>query len=166
MTPTVERLIVYGLIAVAGLTAKCTYDHGQREAGALQERLKATTATLDSVRTVRRGRDTVYRRDTLVRTRTQVAYRELRDTLVLSDTVTVTVRESVLVALADTAIAACNAVVLTCEARVGGLLSELRLTGTQRDTWKARASPSLLVRVGRAALWVGVGYGVRAATVR
>jgi hypothetical protein len=112
--------------------------HSERE-GELTERLRALATERDTLRTRAARRDTVYQRDTVKLTGTVTRFRTLVDSLVRTDTLTV--RESVLVAAADTLIQACRATITTCEQRVA---DRDRIIANERAT---RATADALFRV-------------------
>ena len=151
------------LVLVAG---KCGYDARRRAEGEMRLRLRAADSTIAALQTTARRVDTTYVRDTLRLWRTADRITTLIDTLRLSDTVTLTVRESVLVESASALYAQCSAAVLTCEHRVALRDSLIRSITWERDAWKRRAEPSFITRATTAAKWLAVGYVVRLAQER
>jgi len=96
---------IYGgialLMAVAVfLTSKSCYDRGVVEKAALQASQKHLLEQADSLRTELKVSNERIAHDTVVRNRTLISYRSLRDTLVITDTVQV----KVALARADTVI--------------------------------------------------------------
>jgi hypothetical protein len=134
------------ILASAGLVG--TYNAKQRASGAAAVRDSIAAHAIDSLQKVSRQRDTLYTADTVVKWRTVVRAETLLDTLLLSDTVTLTVRESVLVFAADSAIQACRSIVLSCEARVAVRDEFIAAISADRDQWRRRASPSLYQQGG------------------
>lgn len=93
--------------------------------------------------------DSVFQRDTVRLSRTLTRFRTRVDSLLRTDTLTV--RESVIVATADTTIRACQRAVTSCTERVAARDSMIVLLGFQRQTDAARhraelarANPRLL----------------------
>jgi hypothetical protein len=108
----------------------------QRQIGAMRERLRVSDSTL-AVREAEGARlDTVFRRDTIRLTRVIQRTTTLLDTLLHSDTVTLTQRESVLVFVADSLVGACTAAVDSCTALNSNLIQRLQLTEQQRDAYR------------------------------
>lgn len=97
-----------------------------------------------------------FRVDTVRTTEVVTRWKVLRDTLTFSDTVTLTVRESVLVAAADTAIAQCTRTLDTCEAIVAAKDSQIT-TLTAQVTNEAKRSPGFFRRTAKGFQWLGAG---------
>lgn len=165
-SPLTERIVGVALIVALGWFGKCTYDGRRRAEGAEAVAIAQRKAALDSLAIERRRVDTQYVRDTVRLWRSIESVRTLLDTLMLSDTVVLTKRESVLVFAADTAVKRCQAAVLTCERRVFLADSTTAVLTIDRDYWRERARPSLLTQLSTAAKWLAIGYGVRAVTTR
>jgi hypothetical protein len=141
-----------GILALALaflLMAQCE----RRRVGAREAELRAEIAELrrDSVTQAREiGRvDSVFTTDTLRLTGTVTRFRTRVDSLLRTDTLTV--RESVIVAAADTAIRACQSAVTSCAQRVAARDSMLVLLGMQRaadrrlfEARLRRANPRIL----------------------
>ena len=110
------KLPWYAPLALAGALALSVYScqRAEREKGATKVLLAQSEAVGDSLRARRAVVDTVYRTQTRTLTRTLATVDTLRDSLTITDTVEV-VR---FIAAQDSAIVACQRVVLTCEARV------------------------------------------------
>jgi len=149
---------VVAVLVAAG--AKGCYDHGQREQGALRERLRAADSTAKALAVSVRRVDTVYRRDTLRLTRALTRWDTVRagvDTLTMRDTVAVPV-EVVrwVVASADSAVSACRSVVQTCEQRVA-VRDSLLDVQRRRLAIMAKQRPGFVRRWGERAALIGVG---------
>lgn len=147
-------------IAVALLSAtlwvKACYD------GELGRRL-TLEHTADSLRVSlarqRKATDSLakaFRVDTVRLTQTVTRWRTLRDTLTFSDTVRLTVRESVIVAAADTAVAQCTRTLDTCEAIVAAKDSQL-VTLRAQIMNEARRQPGFFRRTAKGMQWLGAG---------
>jgi hypothetical protein len=103
----------------------------EREVGrwkAIGQRLQRDSA--EAANRIRRV-DSVFTRDTITYTRRRDVYRDRVDSIQVTDTVTV--REQVIIAAADTAIRACEAVVTSCQARVAVRDSLIAILGQQRE---------------------------------
>ena len=130
------------LIAVAvGGGWLLSHDARQRELGALRERLRTADSLLVGAEARTSRLDSVVRVDTVHLRRIETRTVRLIDTLLHSDTVTLTQRESVLVFVADSLVTACRSAVDSCTALNGNLLDRLRLTESQRDAYR-RLQPS------------------------
>jgi hypothetical protein len=154
-------LIKAGVVAVVAgslLMAKCGYDGKRRAEGAAAVRDSIAAARIMMLERQRSWRDTLYVRDTVPKWRTVRMTETLIDTLLKSDTVVLTRRESVIVFAADSAIQACRSIVLGCEARVAVRDSLLTAITADRDVWRRRSSPSLITKATTALKWLGVGY--------
>lgn len=152
------KVVPWVLLALALVFGKCTYD-GRRRSEGREDVLVAENVRLqDSLRKRLVRVDTAYLTDTLVKWRTVRSTETLIDTLLRSDTVTLTRRESVIVFAADSAIQACRSIVTSCEARIGVRDSLIRAITWERDHWKRKSQPSLLTRISTAGKWLAVGY--------
>lgn len=162
MNPRLRHALPWLVVAVLGLFAKCTYDGRRRaegrEAVALEQRRVAEKQLLAARTRV----DTVYRVDTARLWRTVTRTETLLDTLLKSDTIVLTKRESVLVFVADSLIGQCRAAVLTCEARVRVRDSLNAVLLQDRNYWRGRSSPSLLTRLSTASKWLAIGFVIGA----
>lgn len=156
--------LLYGLLALLLAAVKLTHDHGQRRAGALEERLKTAERTAAALARSTRTTDTVYRRDTLRLTRREVRWRD--SVVARVDTLADTVRVPVeivrwVVAEADSVISSCRAALSTCELRISqrdSLIANLR----QQVRIHEQAKPSRLKQWGERALWaVALSVAVR-----
>jgi hypothetical protein len=145
----------------AAWTFKSYYDGQVAERALLQH-------TADSLKLAARGHAkradslaAAFRIDTVRLTTTVQRWRTLTDTLRWSDTITVpiTVRESVIVAVADTAIAQCERTVFTCTALVASKDSMLTTVRAQLRNEIARR-PGLFKRSAGALKWALVGAGL------
>lgn len=129
------------------LFSRCQHDASQRKLGASNQLNAILTDSLRESERRGRGIDTVHLRDT-VRLRTiETRTVTLLDTLMHSDTVVLTKRESVLVFAADSLVTACRAAIGSCEQTAVNLREQLSLTTAQRDLWHRRAQPSLWEQV-------------------
>jgi hypothetical protein len=147
---------VVAVLVAAG--AKGCYDHGQREQGALRERLRAADSTAKALAVSVRRVDTVYRRDTLRLTRALTRWDTVRAGV---DTITDTVAVPVevvrwVVASADSAVSACRSVVQTCEQRVAVRDSLLDVQRRQLAIM-AKQRPGFVKRWGERAAWLAAG---------
>jgi hypothetical protein len=146
MTPRMSRLLPglapYVLAVAVGGGWLLSHNAKQRALGAAAIRDSINAARIDSLTGASARRDTLYVTDTLTRWRTVRTTETLIDTLLRSDTVVLTRRESVIVFAADSAIQACRSIVLGCEARVAARDSLLSALTDDRDRWKGRARPS------------------------
>lgn len=150
--------LLYLLLALSLLGIKLTYDHGQRQVGVVNERLRVTDSTVSVLQKRTKAVDTVYRRDTIRLTRRVQSWDTVTRTVAaLPDTVRVPV-EVVrwVVREADSTITACRSVVMTCEQRVaardsliGTLQARGRILEQQRPSrlrpWLERAAWAGLV---------------------
>lgn len=150
--------LLYLLLGLSLVATKCTYDHGQRQAGILSERLRVT----DSVNVVLQRRtktvDTVYRRDTIRLTRRETRWRD--SVVARVDTLSDTVRVPVevvkwVVAEADSTIQACRSVVQTCEQRVALRDSSISTLSRQLQL-ERKQRPSGLKKWAERAAWAGL----------
>ncbi len=158
MKALIVKALPYVAIAALLLMAKCTYDGRRRAEGVLAIAIAEHRRTVDSLQKQQRQQDTQYIRDTVTRWRTVRSTVTLLDTLLHSDTVTLTRRESVIVFAADSAIQSCRLIVTACEARLLTRDSLLKAITWERDLWKQRSQPSWLTRTTTALKWAGVGY--------
>lgn len=128
--PRPATLLSWALVAALVLAYGCE----QRKVGLAQAGEREARRVLDSLAHVARARDTVYVRDTVRLWRTVTAYDTARvtDTLTRNDTVFVPR------AVADAAITACVATVLTCEGRVADRDQQL---ATWERRWATREKP-------------------------
>ena len=150
------RVAALAALAVAALAAKSCYDGSVAERALLQH-------TTDSLRVVLARQahradslEKAFRVDTVRLTQSVIRWRTLRDTLTFSDTVRLTVRESVLVAAADTAIRQCTRTLDTCEAIVAVKDSQITTLQAQVRAERKRR-PGWFKRTTRAATWLALG---------
>lgn len=155
--------VVLAFVLLFGM--KSCYDHGVAErlhlqitADSLTRALKVETKRADSL-----GK--AYRVDTVTLTKHLTAYRTLYDTLTHSDTVRLTVRESVFVQKADSAINACVRTIKTCEALQAEKDSVIQTLGAQVENERKRR-PGFFKRVGESVKWVAAGVLIGAVVVR
>jgi len=150
-------------LAALGLFAKCTYDGRRRAEGREAVEIQKREAVEDSLRQRTLPRvDSVYVRDTLTLWRRVTTTQTLLDTLRLSDTVTLTKRESVLVFVAESLVVSCRSAVLSCEARVSARDSLISTVTLDRDYWRRKSSPSLLTQLSTAGKWLAIGFVIGA----
>ena len=104
-----------GSLVVVAVIALALYGREQRQRGRAEAQVAALEQLNDSLKQVQARVEVVYRTDTVRLWRTLARYDTARvtDTLTRNDTVFVPR------AVADEAVAACTATVLTCEQRVG-----------------------------------------------
>lgn len=150
-----SKALPWGIALLALTLCGALYDANQRADGVNRERLRVADSTIQALHASRSRVDTVYTRDTVRLWRTVEHTTTLIDTLMHSDTVTLTQRESVLVFVADSLVTQCTQTVLDCEQRVAVRDSLVRMTGLERDLWKQRASPSLVSKLMTGAKWIG-----------
>ena len=175
--------LLYLLLGLSLVATKCTYDHGQRQAGILSERLRVT----DSVNVVLQRRtktvDSAYRKDTVALNAALARYAAARqelsrrmatssvsekvvhisDTVVLervavytTDTLEVPVEVvKWVVAEADSTIQACRSVVQTCEQRVALRDSSISTLSRQLQL-ERKQRPSGLKKWAERAGWAGL----------
>ena len=114
------------------LSAQCERRKANEQIGGYRERieqlLRDSVARAVAIRRV----DSVFTRDTVRLARTLTRWRTRVDSIARAETLTV--RESVIVAAADTAIRACNVAVASCTRRVSERDSMIVLLGLQRAT--------------------------------
>jgi hypothetical protein len=155
---TRAAIIGYGLAIAATIGAKVTYDAGQREQGALRERLRVEVAAAKALgRSVQRT-DTVYLRDTVRLTRRLTQWDTVtRVVESIPDTVRVPV-ETVrwITATADSTIRECRIVQQTCEQRVAVRDSLLNVQRRQIEILTKQRS-GFVKRWGERAVLIGVG---------
>lgn len=100
----------------------------------------------------------VLRVDTVRLHTVTLRWQEFRDTLLRSDTITLTRRESIMVVRADTVIRECAATLAVCLASNAVRDTVIR---QWRVKWDARPKPpGLWSRLSTRALWLGAGYGL------
>lgn len=155
-------LLPWLVTALISAGAVRCYNEGQREMGAMAERLRVADSTAAALSSRARVIDTVYRTDTVRLTASVASWRaavaRLEDSVAVlalrsPDTVRVpveVVRE--VVVAADSAIQACTAVVQTCEQRVA-VRDSLLAVERQRSAILARQRPSAFRVWGERALW-------------
>ena len=136
-------LLVVALLFWRWMDRRNAEDMGKWQA--IAKRLQADSAR--AANAIRRT-DSVFFADTITLTRTRDRFVRVVDSIRTTDTLTV--RESVLVATADTALRACQAVVTSCVARVAARDSLIATLGQQRtadrrlfDARLRRANPFL-----------------------
>lgn len=134
------KAVFTALLFLALLVSKCAYDHNRRLEGRNNLLQQQNAQLQDTLRRHVRARDTLYIRDTTVKWRIVQRAETLLTTLRLSDTVTLTRRESVIVFAADSAIQACRSIVTSCEARIGVRDSLIRAITWERDHWNGSLS--------------------------
>lgn len=146
-------------VLALSLFSKSVYDARRRAEGREQiERAARVEAEVD-LRKARTKVDTVYAVDTIPFWRTVRRTETIIDTLLHSDTVTLTQRESVLVFVADSAINQCKNIVTICEQRVAIRDSLLTVISADRDYFKKKAQPSLITQGSSALKWLAIGAG-------
>ena len=118
-------LLVVALLFWRWMDRRNAEDMGKWQA--IAKRLQADSAR--AANAIRRT-DSVFFADTITLTRTRDRFVRVVDSIRTTDTLTV--RESVLVATADTALRACQAVVTSCVARVAARDSLIGVLGQQR----------------------------------
>lgn len=135
---------------------KSCYDAGVRREALADHRSDSLTLALKRETTRADSLGKKYRVDTVTLTKHLTAYRTLYDTLTHSDTITLTVRESVFVAKADSAVNACVRTVKTCEALQAEKDS---IIATQRAqlTNELKKRPGFFKRTGEQLKWVAAG---------
>ena len=143
-----------GIVLAAVLILKL-YEWDAGRTARWSERERVAQALVDSLEGVARARDTVYVRDTVRLWRSVTAYDTARitDTLTRNDTVFVPR------AVADAALAACLATVLTCEQRVADRDDQLR-AAERRFEAHLKTHPSRVKTLVGDALKVLGGYGL------
>lgn len=104
--------------------------------------------------------ESVYRADTVRLTRWRVRWDSVRDTLWRRDTLTV--RESILVAVADSTIGACRDALSSCEVRTELLAAALARVTAERDSIVRARRPGWRERIG----WGAVGFVAGSVTRR
>lgn len=131
------------------------YGCEQRRAGALTTQM----ATLRGERDALLKRGAIVRRefvhDTVILTTRVTEYRTLVDSIRSTDTLTV--RERVIVAAADTAITACRQTVRSCAASLA-IADSIHAGDARTIRALERARPGVLRRWGERLLWAGAGY--------
>lgn len=150
--------LMYLLLALSLLGIKLTYDHGQRQVGVVNERLRVTDSTITALRKGVRAVDTVYRRDTIRLTRRIETWDTVTQVVAgLPDTVRVPV-ETVrwIVAEADSTITACRSVVQTCEQRVAIRDSLNAVLVRQHALTREQVRRETLKKWGERAIWAGL----------
>lgn len=147
-------------IAVALLSAtlwvKACYDGELGRRLTLEHTADSLRVSLARQRKATDSLATAFRVDTVRLTQTVVRWKTLRDTLTFSDTVRLTVRESVLVATADTAIAQCTRTLDTCEAIVAAKDSQITTLTAQIQNEQQRR-PGFFRRTAKGFQWLGAG---------
>jgi hypothetical protein len=158
MNPLLIKAGIGAVVAASLLMAKCGYDGKRRAEGAAAVRDSISAARIDSLLASRSRVDTLYVRDTTIKWRTVARAETLLKTLLHSDTIVLTRRESVIVFAADSAIQACRQIVLSCESRIAVRDSLLFAVTADRDVWRRRSQPSWVTRTTTALKWAGVGF--------
>ena len=133
--PWVKPLIFGGLVALLVITGLWLDRRRATTLGRAEARIEQLARDNIRLAAAARRTDSVFVRDTLRLTRTVTRFRTVVDSLVRTDTLTV--REQVIVATADSALHACADVVASCTARVAARDSVIRLLGDQRDAERA-----------------------------
>lgn len=172
-----RELLGYLVAALALGGTKCVYDHGQRRAGVLSERLRVADSTSKAQTRAVRSIDSAYRTDTAALGAALARYAVARQALSrrlatpgvsdkvvhISDTVTLadTVRVPVevvrwVVAEADSTIAACRSVVQTCEQRVAVRDSLIGTLRRQHALTREQVRRDVLRKWGERAIWAGL----------
>lgn len=155
MTPT-TRAVLALTAGLALFVAKGCYDDRVIERAGFKRTTDSLRVALGREQRLSDSLALAFRADTVRLTDVVTRWQRFRDTLTLSDTVRLTVRESVLVAVADTAIAQCTRTVTTCEALVA---SKDSIIGTLKASVKNERHQRLgfFRRTGHTLKWIGVG---------
>lgn len=150
------RLGIGVALLSATLWVKSCYDGEIERRAALQHTADSLRVTLKAQQKAADSLVKAFRVDTVRVTQTVTRWRTLRDTLTFSDTVRLTVRESVIVAAADTAVAQCTRTLDTCEAIVAAKDSQL-VTLRAQIMNEARRQPGFFRRTAKGMQWLGAG---------
>lgn len=156
MTPLQRKAGFAVAVAGALAVAKCGYDSRVVERAGWKHTTDSLRVALGAQVKRADSLEQAFRRDTLRLTEVVTRWRRFRDTLTLSDTVRLTVRESVLVAVADSAIEQCTQTVATCGALVAqkdSIIGTLKASVTNEH----RQRPGFFRRTGHTLKWIGVG---------
>lgn len=113
MTRAIPPLLMAGVAVTAGVWG---YNRYQREIGRRDHALMVRDSAIATLMREARHVDSIYVTDTIRLTKWKTAYDTTRDTVLAHLTDTIRVKEYVHVA--DSTIAACSRVVLTCQLRV------------------------------------------------
>lgn len=159
MNPLLIKAGGVAAVALLLLMAKCDYDGDRRREGALKERLRVADSLLVVANAKAPRIDSVVRVDTLRLRRVETRTVTLLDTLLHSDTVVLTKRESVLVFVADSLVRQCRATVDALTDQCANLRERLRLTETQRDSYR-RLVPSGFSTNTKLAAAAGLGFAL------
>jgi hypothetical protein len=153
------RLLERVALVVGCAIALGLWSHAQRRAGALEGELRQLRARGDSLERAARTTRTVFVRDTVTLTKAVAKWHTRIDSVMRVDTVPLTVRESVFVAAADTAIRACRSVVSSCSA---SLRADSLVIANQTATIRAleRSRPGMVRRWGERVAWGLAGYAI------
>lgn len=151
-----------GGVALFALVALLMFKgcHDQNVAHAARDSLREQQATLQ-IGVLKRANDSlakVVKHDTTELTKVVTRWKSLRDTLVQSDTVTLTQRESVLVLRTDTVVMQCAKTINACLAlnnTKDSLISQLNIRWDHRPK-----PPGFLKRTTHDLLLFGAGVGV------
>jgi hypothetical protein len=160
MNALLKQAAPYVLALAIGGGWLLSHNAKQRELGAAAVRDSINAIRIQALTLLKVERDTIYQKDTVIKWRVVARAETLLTTLLKSDTVTLTRRESVIVFAADSAIQACRSIVLNCEARVAVRDSLISSITADRDVWKRRGQPSFLSRLTTAVKWTAIGYGI------
>lgn len=164
------QIVAWACVAVIAFGLKAGYDARRRAEGVAAVERKARVVAEVNLKNARARVDTFYVIDTIPFWRTVTRTERLLDTLIYSDTVTLTRRESVLVFVADSVVNQCKNIVTLCEQRVAVRDSLLQVMGADRDYWRHKAEPPLIHRASTqlagAVKWLAIGYTIRWATAR
>lgn len=157
-----RALIPWALVVVGAVATTCSVRDGWIKQGEAAVRDSIAAVKIDSLTAVKQRKDTLYVRDTVTRWQTVRETQTLLDTLMFSDTVTLTVRESVIVFAADSAIQACRFIVQSCEQRLTIRDSLLSSITADRNRWRTQASPSAIQQARTKTQTIIVWEAVRA----
>lgn len=151
--------LLLGIVVVVWASTSHARTDGAREVriAALRDSLKEERKRGDSL-------ESVYHVETVtVRT-----YRDRwRDSVVtkwdtVSDTILIPVEVvKEVIREGEATIGACTQALQTCDARVENEREQKRLVESERDEWKARASPSLIQQAITTGKWIGFGILIR-----
>lgn len=145
------KVLPWVLVAIGVLLYGCEREKTGELTGANRVLQQEKAALLRRAPVVRQE----FIRDTVVLTRTVTKYRTLVDSILRTDTLTV--REQIIVAAADTAIKACRDVVSSC-ARNLAIADSLRAIDQRLIKAYQRARPSFVRRWGERVAWGAGGY--------
>lgn len=129
-----------------------------RSDGALQAELHAAQDRYAALEEMGRHIDTVYHTDTLRFDAFRGKYAALRDSVMRSDGRVDTLFVPTLVQAADSTIAACTAVISTCEDKQANLWSQIGNLRTQLKLEQKRR-PGFFAQLGQKVIWAGIGFG-------